>query len=135
MIVFEIVGGLLLFAFFSLLSFIILPSIFGCFGFLLFLAVFLALIITFSASIGWFILVAAVSYLVLAAIRFIRYYQLPDYDKYLATNVNAYTNGSVHCCNCGSGQIMHSGLFGLRSKWRYYICMNCRKQLYRFKVL
>lgn len=135
MIIFEIIGGLILFSVLSLFSFIILPSLFGCFGFLLFLGVFFALMVAFSASIGWFIIFIIISYLVLAIIRLIRYYQLPDYDQYLSQNVNAYVDSSVHCCNCGSTQLLHNGLFGLRSKLRYYICMNCRKQLYRFKVL
>lgn len=135
MIVFEVIGGLILFAFLSLMSFIILPSLLGCFGFILFLMVFIALMVAFSASIGWFIVFVIACYALVAVIRVVRYSQLPDYDKYLTENLNVYNDGQVHCCNCGSAQLMHVGLFGLRSKLRYYVCMSCRKHLYRFKVL
>ena len=96
-------------------------------GFILFLIVFIALMVAFSASIGWFIVFVLACYAIVAVVRIIRYSQLPDYDKYLSQNMNVYNDGQLHCCNCGSSQLMHVGLFGLRSKLRYYVCMNCRK--------
>lgn len=135
MIVFEIIGGLILFVVLSLLSFVILPGLFGCFGFILFLGVLLWLIVTFSASLGWFIVLAIFSYLLIALLRIYRYYQLPGYDKYLASNINTYVGGTTHCAYCNSEHLRHAGLFGLRSKLRYYKCMKCHKHLYRFKVI
>ncbi len=131
----EIVGGLVLFSILSVFSFILLPTLFGCFGFILFLIVFFALLVYFSASILWFIGFVFISYLFLAIRKYFRYQKLPDYDAYLSQNVNAYVNGKVYCNSCGSEHIIHTGLFGPQSKLRYYMCMSCRKHLYRFKVI
>lgn len=130
-----IIGSLILFAFLSFFSFILLPSLFGCFGFILFLFTFFVLIIYFSASIAWFILFVFICYLLLGIRKYFRYKKIPDYDTYLANNPNSYVNGKVYCNNCGSEHITHTGLFGSQSKLRYFMCMSCRKILYRFKVI
>ena len=135
MFILEIIGGLFLFCILSIFSFILLPSIFGCFGLILFIIVFFSLVVYFSVSIVWFIGFLLVCYLLLGLVRYYRYWQLPDYENYLSTNSNAYFDGKLHCVNCGSSQIMHTGLFALNSKFRYYVCLNCRKMLYKFKVI
>ena len=133
MLFFEILGGLAVVGFLSMFGFIVLPSLIGCVGFILFLMIFLSLMLVVSVSLGWFILIAMIAYLVVALGKFIRYYKLPDYASYVSSN--GYSRATLACKNCGSTQLIHAGILGNRSKLRYYLCMSCRKALYKFKVL
>ena len=131
----EIVGGFIFFIILSLLSLIILPSLFGCLGMVLFLVVLLGLIIFFSVNIAWFILIGLVVYAVVGIKKFFRYQRLPDYDSYLNNNSNVFVDGKAVCKYCGSSHIVQTGLFGFHSRSRYFVCTQCRGWLYKFKVL
>ena len=135
MLIMEIIGGFIFFGILSFLSLIILPSLFGCFGFILFWVVLLSLIIFFSINIGWFLLFAVIIYAVLLIRKYSRYQSLPDYDSYLLNNPNAYHDGKATCNVCGSEHLIHTGLYGNQSKSRYYVCLNCKSWLYKFKVI
>ncbi len=87
-----------LLVFFSLIFF---SSLFGCFGFILFWAALIGLVMFLNISLKWiFISVVVVYALLLLKKRSLRYQELPDYDGYLATNNNAYVNGKVICKHC-----------------------------------
>jgi len=135
MLIMEIIGGFIFFGILSFLSLIILPSLFGCFGFILFWVVLLSLIIFFSINIGWFLLFAVIIYAALLMRKYSRYKSLPDYDSYLLNNPNAYHDGKASCNVCGSEHLIHSGLYGNQAKSRYYVCLKCKSWLYKFKVI
>lgn len=133
--VLEFIGGFVFFAFMGILSLILLPSLLGCFGFILFWVVILGLVVFFSVNFIWFFALAIIIYSIVAVRKFIRYQKLPIYDDYLNNNVNVYADGRARCCHCGSDQLIAVGLFGFQSRWRYYMCMHCRRWLYKFKVI
>ncbi|MDD3267126.1 MAG: hypothetical protein PHC75_08115 [Burkholderiales bacterium] len=130
----EILGGFIFFSFISLLSLIIIPSIFGCAGFILFWIILISLVVAFSISFKWIGVAAIIIYGVLLFRRYLRYSNLPTYDDYLTDNPNIYQDG-VTCKHCGSHTIANRGLFGNSGKARFCVCLSCRKWLYRFKVL
>ncbi len=131
----EIIGGFIFFAVIGGLGLILIPSLLGCFGFILFWVIVLGLIVFFSVNFVWIALLAVVLYAVMAVRKFIRYSALPDYDTYLSDNLNVYHDGKVHCKHCGSDQIVQLGLHGLKSRSRYFMCLRCRQWLYKFKVI
>lgn len=131
---FQIIGGLVFFSFISFLSLLILPSLFGCFGFVLFWAVIVGLLMLFSISLKWILIFALIFYAIMFINKYSRYKGLPDYNQYLATNVNVFANGRVVCKHCGADNVMNQGLFGTSSRLRYYVCGQCRSWLCRFKV-
>lgn len=135
MILFEILGGIVFFGIAGILSLLILPSLLGCFGFIAFWIVLIAILMVFSISIKWIIIFAAIVYAILLLNKWSRYTRLSDYDGYLASNANVYNNGKVVCKYCGSEHVINCGLFGKSGRLRYYMCLNCRNWLYRFKVL
>lgn len=131
----EVIGGIVFFAVIGGLGLILIPSLLGCFGFIFFWIVILGLIVFFSVNFVWIAALAAIIYLVMAIRKLIRYSALPDYDNYLSDNLNVYHDGKVHCKYCGSDQILQLGLFGLKSRKRYFMCLRCRHWLYKFKVV
>lgn len=135
MLILEIIGGLMFFGFMGFLSLLLLPGLFGCFGFLLVVVLLGGMIIFFSLNLVWVILFGLVYYIVMGGVKYLRYNKLPTYDSYLTANPNVYQNGQVCCSFCGAEHLSHVGLFGMRSKLRYYVCLRCRNWLYRFKVL
>lgn len=135
MVILEIIGGLMFFGFMGFLSLLLLPGLFGCFGFLFIVVVLGSLIVFFSLNLVWVVLFGSAYYLLMAVFKYVRYNKLPTYDGYLAANPNVYQDGKVCCSFCSAEHISHIGLFGVRSKLRYYVCLRCRNWLYRFKVL
>lgn len=135
MIILEIIGGFIFFGFVSLLSLLIIPSMFGCLGFVLFWACFVAVFMLFSISLKWIGICAIVFYAWMLIRKWIRYKKLPNYDEYLTINQNSYRDGHVVCNHCGSQHILNQGLFTRGGKLRYYLCLKCGSWLYRFKVL
>lgn len=133
-ILFEIIGGIVFFSFVSFLSLLILPSLFGCFGFVLFWAVIVGLLMLFSISIKWLLILVIAFYAIMFVNKYSRYNALSDYNQYLANNANVFVNGRVICNRCGSDNVINQGLFGKSSRLRYYVCSQCRSWLCRFKV-
>lgn len=131
----EILGGIVFFGFISFLSLILLPSIFGCFGFILFWCILFAILTVFSISFKWLLICALIVYSVLLINKYTRYNKLPDYDGYLYNNSNVYNDGKAVCKYCGSEHITNQGLFGNSSRSRYYMCLRCRNWLYRFRIV
>ncbi len=135
MVLLEIIGGLIFFGFMGFLSLLLLPGLFGCFGFLFIVVILGSLIVFFSLNLVWVIVFGSIYYLCMAGFKYLRYNKLPTYDGYLSTHPNVYHNDKVCCSFCGAEHISHVGLFGTRGKLRYYVCLRCRNWLYRFKVL
>lgn len=134
-LILEVLGLFVFFGLLGLLSLIIVPSIFGCLGFILFWAILLSLIVFLSINIGWFILIVLAIYVLLAISKYFRYRALPEYDIYLTDNQNIYENGQLHCKFCGSHNTVYRGLFGKNSNLSYYVCLKCRQWLCKFKEL
>lgn len=137
MIIIELFLGMLFFTLLGLVSLVLIPSVLGCMGFVLGWMLFLGVLIFFSINIGWFLLSAGIFYVLLTLAKYWRYVNLPDYTQYRMENnsVVATPEDKVSCKHCGSFHISQRGLFGSRSKLRYYGCLNCRCWLYKFKVL
>lgn len=133
-IFFEILSGFIFFSFISLLSLIIIPSLFGCAGFVLFWLIIFAFLIVFDISLKWLFIAAIVTYGILLLKRYNRYKNLPSYDEYLTSNADVYQNGVV-CKHCGSHNVINVGLFGKSGRLRYYMCLQCRSWLYRFRIV
>lgn len=135
LVLWEILGGIFFFGFVGFFSLILFSSLFGCFGFILFWAALIGLVMFLNISLKWIFISVVVVYALLLLKKYLRYQELPDYDGYLATNNNAYVNGKVICKYCGSEHLVHQGLFGRAGRLRYYVCVRCRNWLYRFKVI
>lgn len=135
LVLWEILGGILFFGFVSFFSLILFSSLFGCFGFIVFWAILIGLVVLLKISFKWIFITGVLVYAFLLLKKYLRYKGLPDYDGYLSNNSNSYVNGKVVCKYCGSEHLVHNGLFGRSGKLRYYACVRCRNWLYRFKVI
>lgn len=132
----EILGAIFLFGMLSFFSLILFPSIFGCMS-----------ILFVCAILGGAFLFVSTNFITVLAIilalyawglwnKFAKYKKLPTYDEFIATS-NHYinNNGAPTCSNCGFNNASNIGLFGPKSKYRYYVCSACSTPLYRFKVI
>lgn len=135
MVFFEILTSLFLMGLAGLFSLILISSMFGCFGFMLFWGAMLGFFIILDISFKWLLIGILAFYGISITLKIIRYYQIPNYDEYLSVNANAYQHGQVVCCKCGSSSVANLGLFGMYGKLRYFACTRCRNWLYRFNVL
>ena len=135
MIILEIMMGLFVMGLAGLFSLILISSVFGCFGFMLFWGAMLGFFIILDISFKWLFIGIFIFYGISILLKIIRYYQMPNYDDYLSMNANTYEPGQVVCCKCGSNSISNLGLFGHYGKLRFFICTRCRSWLYRFRVL
>ncbi|MEN9945685.1 MAG: hypothetical protein RLZZ293_71 [Pseudomonadota bacterium] len=135
MIIFEIMAGLVGLGVLSLLSLILLPSLLGCGGLMIFWIIFLLALVLFSIKLSSIIIFIGIVYASLLVYKLFRYQQLPDYSQYLQQRNYPPHDPAPICHNCGSFHLQQNGLFGRSSKLRYYQCTTCRRWLYKFKVI
>jgi hypothetical protein len=128
----EVISVFLFFLFFGA---IFSPFLGGCFVLFLILFVLGAFIVFFSLNFIWFLTAALILYLAGFAIKFYRWYKLPDYTGYINLHPECKLDNSVSCYKCSSNNIIHNGLFNKQSKLRYYVCRVCGTTIFRFKVL
>jgi hypothetical protein len=130
----EILGGMFFFTALFFWILILIPSIFGCMGFVIMLSALLGILVFFSINLKWFLLILLLFVAAAYSAKILRYVRLPNYASYIINH--AVTNPDRLCCyNCGSAQIAHFGLFSPKGKMRYFACLRCRKWLYKFKVI
>lgn len=128
----EVLGILFLFLLFgSIFS----PLMGGCLSVLMVFTILAFVFIFFSINFIWFLLAGSLLYVFGFVHKFIKWYKLPDINQYMTKYPNARESVGVSCCNCGSKDIIHHGLFHKTSKYRFYTCGSCGSVLYKFKVL
>jgi hypothetical protein len=113
------------------------PFFGGCLGLIIFLLILSGIVVFVSVNFVWIILIGLIFYAISALVKYYRWHQLPDFTTYVTKHPQCKvdSSGGASCCACGSTQSMHNGLFGHKSKWRFYICTQCGTLLFRFKVL
>lgn len=128
----EVISTFLLFlfigAFFS-------PLLGGCFSVMLVFTILVGLIIFFSLNFVWFLAVGGVIYILGFLHKYLRYRKLLDINQYLSAHPECKLDVGVACYKCRSSNLTNRGLFGNRSRLRYYTCAQCGTTLFRFKVL
>lgn len=111
------------------------PFFGGCLGLMIMLIMLGGFLLFFSLNFIWFILVGCLIYIASGAVKYYRWYKLPDLNSYLLKHPECRLDAGVSCYSCKSNHTAHQGLYGRRSKWRFYSCTQCGTTLFRFHVL
>lgn len=124
-----------IFLFFLIFGAIFSPFLGGCLVLFIILFILGAFIVFFSLNFAWFLVAGVILYVAGFAMKFYKWYKLPDYNEYINRHPECKMENVISCYSCGSDKTVHAGLFNKQSKLRYYICQTCGTTLFRFKVL